>query len=64
MDTVSTPTRTKELLLKHEIKLKKSLGQNFLVDPNILHNIVAAADLDSTKGALGKYTSCIRAVWH
>lgn len=52
MNKVSTPTRTNELLKKYDIKLKKSLGQNFLVDPNILRNIVAAADLDASKGAL------------
>ncbi len=52
MNKVSTPTKTNELLKKYDIKLKKSLGQNFLVDPNILNNIVAAAELDATKGAL------------
>jgi len=52
MNKVSTPTKTNELLKKYDIKLKKSLGQNFLVDPNILKNIVAAAELDTSKGAL------------
>jgi 16S rRNA (adenine1518-N6/adenine1519-N6)-dimethyltransferase len=52
MNKVSTPTKTNELLKKYDIKLKKSLGQNFLVDPNILRNIVAAADLDASKGVL------------
>lgn len=52
MNKVSTPTRTNELLKKYDIKLKKSLGQNFLVDPNILRNIVAAAELDANKGVL------------
>jgi 16S rRNA (adenine1518-N6/adenine1519-N6)-dimethyltransferase len=52
MDVVSTPTKTNELLKKYGIMLKKSLGQNFLVDPNILRNIVAAANLNSSKGAL------------
>jgi len=49
---ISTPTKTKELLNKYDISLKKSLGQNFLVDPNILRKIVASANLDETKGAL------------
>ncbi len=31
---------------------KKSLGQNFLIDQNILDKIVSAAQLDKTKGAL------------
>ncbi len=52
MNKVSTPSKTNDLLKKYDIKLKKSLGQNFLVDPNILRNIVAAADLDESKGAL------------
>lgn len=52
MEYVSTPTRTKQMLHKHGIVLKKSLGQNFLIDPNILHNIVQAAELDKSKGAL------------
>jgi 16S rRNA (adenine1518-N6/adenine1519-N6)-dimethyltransferase len=49
---ISTPSRTKELLRKHGITLKQSLGQNFLTDANILRNIVAAAKLDRTKGAI------------
>src|SRR4051812_16815481 len=51
-EDIASPKRTKELLQRHGLVLKKSLGQNFLTDPNILHKIVQAADLDSTKGAL------------
>lgn len=43
---IATPSRTKEILAKHGFSVKKSLGQNFIVDPNILVNIVAAAVLD------------------
>lgn len=43
---IATPTRTKEILQKHGLSLKKSLGQNFIIDPNILANIVKAAGLD------------------
>lgn len=43
---IATPSRTKEILAKHGFSVKKSLGQNFIVDPNILVNIVAAAGLD------------------
>ncbi|PLS34432.1 16S rRNA (adenine(1518)-N(6)/adenine(1519)-N(6))-dimethyltransferase [Carnobacterium maltaromaticum] len=43
---IATPSRTKEILAKHGFSVKKSLGQNFIVDPNILVNIVAAASLD------------------
>lgn len=51
-DMVSTPKRTKELIKKYGLVLKKSLGQNFLTDQNILHHIVNAAELDASKGAL------------
>ncbi|UFJ62286.1 16S rRNA (adenine(1518)-N(6)/adenine(1519)-N(6))-dimethyltransferase RsmA [Brevibacillus sedimenti] len=49
---IATPTRTREILEKYGFSFKKSLGQNFLIDTNILHNIVAAAELDKGKGAL------------
>ncbi|MBA9087576.1 16S rRNA (adenine1518-N6/adenine1519-N6)-dimethyltransferase [Fontibacillus solani] len=51
-EDVSTPRRTKEIISRHGFSFKKSLGQNFLIDQNILGKIVAAAELDSTKGAL------------
>lgn len=51
-DDIASPKKTKELLQKHGFTLKKSLGQNFLIDPNILHKIVSAAELDESKGAL------------
>ncbi|WP_438448939.1 16S rRNA (adenine(1518)-N(6)/adenine(1519)-N(6))-dimethyltransferase RsmA [Gorillibacterium sp. sgz5001074] len=49
---VATPARTKEVLKKYDLAAKKSLGQNFLVDLNILNKIVSAAGLDESKGAL------------
>ncbi|NIK80071.1 16S rRNA (adenine1518-N6/adenine1519-N6)-dimethyltransferase [Paenibacillus castaneae] len=49
---VATPKRTKEIIAKYGFSFKKSLGQNFLIDQNILNKIVAAAGLDKTKGAL------------
>lgn len=51
-EMVSTPKRTKEVIKKHGLVLKKSLGQNFLTDQNILHHIVGAAELDTSKGVL------------
>lgn len=51
-EDIASPKRTKELLQRHGLVLKKSLGQNFLIDPNILNKIVSAAGLDATKGAL------------
>lgn len=52
MDGIASPRRTKEIIQRHGFSFKKSLGQNFLIDQNILNNIVEAAGLDSTKGAL------------
>lgn len=49
---IATPTRTKEIIRKHGFSFKKSLGQNFLIDMNIMNRIVQAADLDEHTGAL------------
>ncbi|UVI30350.1 16S rRNA (adenine(1518)-N(6)/adenine(1519)-N(6))-dimethyltransferase RsmA [Paenibacillus spongiae] len=49
---VATPKRTRDIIAKYGFSFKKSLGQNFLIDQNILRNIVDAAELDKTKGAL------------
>ncbi|MDU0330782.1 16S rRNA (adenine(1518)-N(6)/adenine(1519)-N(6))-dimethyltransferase RsmA [Paenibacillus sp. 3LSP] len=51
-EDVSTPRRTKEIIQRHGFSFKKSLGQNFLIDQNILGKIVAAAELDESQGAL------------
>ncbi|RYL89818.1 16S rRNA (adenine(1518)-N(6)/adenine(1519)-N(6))-dimethyltransferase RsmA [Sporolactobacillus sp. Y61] len=42
---ISSPKRTADLIRRHHLTLKKSLGQNFLVDENILRKIVACAQL-------------------
>ncbi|GGD99449.1 16S rRNA (adenine(1518)-N(6)/adenine(1519)-N(6))-dimethyltransferase RsmA [Paenibacillus nasutitermitis] len=49
---VASPRRTRDIIDKYGFSFKKSLGQNFLIDQNILHKIVSAAGLDETKGAL------------
>lgn len=49
---IATPIRTKEILNKYGFSFKKSLGQNFLIDPNILRNIVSHADLTEESGAI------------
>lgn len=41
-----TPTRVRELLKLHGLRPKRSLGQNFLVDPNTARRIVRLADVD------------------
>lgn len=50
--TIASPRKTKEIMQKYGFSLKKSLGQNFLIDQNILWNIVSAANLDESKGVL------------
>ncbi|MBY0164054.1 16S rRNA (adenine(1518)-N(6)/adenine(1519)-N(6))-dimethyltransferase RsmA [Paenibacillus lautus] len=52
IEDISTPRRTKEIISRHGFSFKKSLGQNFLIDQNILYKIVEAAGLDGEKGAL------------
>ncbi|MED4069670.1 16S rRNA (adenine(1518)-N(6)/adenine(1519)-N(6))-dimethyltransferase RsmA [Priestia endophytica] len=52
MKDIATPSRTNEILKKYGFTFKKSLGQNFLIDPNILTSIVRHAELDDKKGAI------------
>ncbi|MFD2923446.1 16S rRNA (adenine(1518)-N(6)/adenine(1519)-N(6))-dimethyltransferase RsmA [Halobacillus naozhouensis] len=49
---VATPTRTKEILNTHGFSFKKSLGQNFIIDVNILKNIIEHAEIDQHAGAI------------
>ena len=44
-DHIANPARTAAVLKRHGFTFKKSLGQNFLTNPTILQNIVAAAEL-------------------
>jgi len=44
--------RTRQLLADHNLSLKKSLGQHFLVDQRVLERIIEAAELDSSTGVL------------
>ncbi len=43
--TLTSPSYVRDLLARHKIRLKKSLGQHFLVDENILKKIATAAQL-------------------
>ncbi len=49
---IATPVRTKEIMKKHGFSFKKSLGQNFLIDPNILRNITEYAGLTKETGVI------------
>ena len=44
---ISSPSKTAEILKLHNIRLKKSLGQNFLIDTNVLKKIARVAELKS-----------------
>ena len=46
---IATPLRTKAILEKYGFSFKKSLGQNFLIDTNILRRIIDFAELDPEK---------------
>ncbi|KXS49791.1 MAG: 16S rRNA (adenine1518-N6/adenine1519-N6)-dimethyltransferase [Halanaerobium sp. 4-GBenrich] len=43
---IATPSATKKILREHNLSLKKSLGQNFLVDSNIIDIITSASAID------------------
>jgi len=43
---IATPNRTKEILNKYKFSFKKSLGQNFIIDVNVLENIVHHSAID------------------
>jgi 16S rRNA (adenine1518-N6/adenine1519-N6)-dimethyltransferase len=45
MQNLISPKIVKELMMRHGVAFNKGLGQNFLVDRNILKKIVDAADL-------------------
>jgi len=49
---IATPSVTRGILKKHGLQLKKSLGQNFLMDFNVLEKIVAVAELDKNTNVL------------
>lgn len=52
MKEIATPNRTKEILKKYGFSFKKSLGQNFLIDLNILNKIAEFAELTKSSGAI------------
>lgn len=49
---ISSPVRTKQIVAKHGFTFKKSLGQNFLIDQNVLRRIVEIAGLEPGDGVL------------
>jgi len=49
---IATPARTKMLLNKHGFSFKKSLGQNFLIDTNVINNIITASGVSEQSGVI------------
>ncbi|WNS75541.1 16S rRNA (adenine(1518)-N(6)/adenine(1519)-N(6))-dimethyltransferase RsmA [Bacillus sp. DTU_2020_1000418_1_SI_GHA_SEK_038] len=49
---IATPVRTRAILEKYGFSFKKSLGQNFLIDTNILRRIVDHAELTEESAAI------------
>lgn len=49
---IATPKRTKEILDKYGFSFKKSLGQNFLIDTNILNKIVDFSGVSENTAAI------------
>ena len=45
MAYLGTPAATKEIINKYGFAFQKKFGQNFLIDSNILENIVSAAGI-------------------
>lgn len=45
MDKLSSSKRTKEIVNKYGFKFSKSLGQNFLIDENIIYKIIHGAEI-------------------
>ena len=43
MDRLSSHKATKEVVQKHNFKFSKSLGQNFLIDTNVIDRILEGA---------------------
>ena len=48
MDRLSSHRETKEVVNKHNFKFSKSLGQNFLIDDNVIDRILEGARLSET----------------
>ncbi|EHT6208121.1 16S rRNA (adenine(1518)-N(6)/adenine(1519)-N(6))-dimethyltransferase RsmA [Staphylococcus pseudintermedius] len=49
---IATPSRTCALLNQYGFNFKKSLGQNFLIDVNIINRIIDASGIDHMTGVI------------
>lgn len=49
---IATPSRTREILKDFNFSFKKSLGQNFIIDVNILENMIEKSGITKTSGVI------------
>lgn len=49
---IATPNKTKAILAKYRFSFKKSLGQNFIIDANILKKIISATNINKSAGVI------------
>ncbi|EMB9440724.1 16S rRNA (adenine(1518)-N(6)/adenine(1519)-N(6))-dimethyltransferase RsmA [Staphylococcus pseudintermedius] len=49
---IATPSRSRALLNQYGFNFKKSLGQNFLIDVNIINRIIDASGIDHMTGVI------------
>lgn len=49
---IATWNRTNDIIKKHHFTFKKSLGQNFIIDVNILQKIITAAGINEESGVI------------
>ena len=52
MKDIAAKSKTRDIIEKHGFTFKKSFGQNFLTDANILNKIVEVADLNEGVGVI------------
>lgn len=52
MKDIATAGRTKQILADHGFKFKKSLGQNFLVDLNVIREVLDKAGISDKTGVI------------
>lgn len=52
MDRIASPKKTKETVAKHNFHFSKSLGQNFLIDQNIITKIIDGAGVTADENVL------------
>lgn len=49
---IATPSQTNKLLKKYPFSFKKSLGQNFIIDVNILENMIEKSGITKQSGVI------------